>query len=84
MKQEGHCSLYIKKYKERELVIPTNMQYFISITQGLDLHLDVRISLALQHPLNVPRVLHDPLIHLVGARGLTRAKELDALGLRHV
>jgi hypothetical protein len=29
---------------------------------GLDLHLVVRVFLALQHPLDIPHVLHDPLI----------------------
>jgi hypothetical protein len=29
---------------------------------GLDLHLIVRDSLALQHPLDVPHILHDPLL----------------------
>jgi hypothetical protein len=29
---------------------------------GLDLHLVVRVSLAFQHPLDVPHVLHDPLL----------------------
>jgi hypothetical protein len=30
---------------------------------GMDLHLVVRVSLALQHPFDVPHVLYDPLIH---------------------
>jgi hypothetical protein len=52
---------------------------------GLYLHLGVQISLALQHPLDVPHALHDSLLHLVGARGLMRAKEeRDMQGLRHV
>jgi hypothetical protein len=31
--------------------------------------------MALQHPLDGPHVLHDPLIDLTGARGLAGAKE---------
>jgi hypothetical protein len=43
---------------------------------GLDIHLGMHISLDLQHPPDVPHVLHDPL-HLVGAHGLTGAKKHD-------
>jgi hypothetical protein len=51
----------------------------------LDLHLGVRISLSLQHPLDVPHVLQDPVLHFVGARSLVRAKEdVGARGLRRV
>jgi hypothetical protein len=35
----------------------------------------VHISLALQHPLDVPHALHDPLLYLIGAHGLMGAKE---------
>jgi hypothetical protein len=52
---------------------------------GLDLHVGVHISLALQHSLDVPHVLHDPLLHLAGSHGLTGAKEeRDVQGLRRV
>jgi hypothetical protein len=36
----------------------------------------VHISLALQHPLDVPHVLHDPLFDLVGAEEDGDAQEL--------
>jgi hypothetical protein len=32
----------------------------------------VHISLALQYPLDVPHVLHDPLLYLAGAHGLMK------------
>jgi hypothetical protein len=35
----------------------------------------MHISLTLQHHPDVPHALHDPLIHLTGARGLAGAKE---------
>jgi hypothetical protein len=42
---------------------------------GLDLHLGIRISLVLQHPIDVPHVLHNPPLHLLRACSLTRTKE---------
>jgi hypothetical protein len=35
----------------------------------------MRISLTLQRTLDIPHVLHDPFLDLVGARGLVGAKE---------
>jgi hypothetical protein len=41
--------------------------------------------MVLQHPLDVPHVLHDPLLDLAGARGLAGIKEEGyAQGLRRV
>jgi hypothetical protein len=46
---------------------------------GFDPHLSVHTSFALQHSLDAPHVLHDPLLDLTGAK-----EEGDAQGLRCV
>jgi hypothetical protein len=80
------CTHLVRQFEVKMVLDPRLTQsHTLQFQFGLDLHLGVHIYLALQHPLDVPDVLHDPLFHLVGACGLTRAKEeCDAQGLRRV
>jgi hypothetical protein len=84
--QIGCCTCLVRQFEGKVILDPeidSKLDSAIPNWIGSPL-LGVHL-LALQHPLDVLHVLHDPLLHLTGARGLIGAKEEgDAQGLGRV
>jgi hypothetical protein len=73
-----YLSRHMKNVQIRGRTRPVpQFQVRLQFPIGLDLRLGVRIFLALQHPLDAPHLLCDPLLHLAGAK-----EEKGAQGLR--